>query len=82
MVNLTIEYVVKFFKDNNPAYFEIVYLLLYDYFKEIGYMYLWAANWHGLYINVHCPQTWTSNGQTCIFYYEYSDFKKIQCSTF
>lgn len=28
MVNLTIEYVVKFFKDNNPAYFEIVYLLL------------------------------------------------------
>lgn len=28
IVNLTIEYVVKFFKDNKLAYFEILYLFL------------------------------------------------------
>lgn len=59
---------MKFFKDNTPAYFEILYLFFYC---DMIISKRWVTKvFYGLasntvFINEKIPQTWTNNGKRC-----------------
>lgn len=76
---------MKFFKDNKPAYFEIVYLSsgVIWFFQRDGlcvtfFVFLYAGHWHCLYNDMNNVQTRGQATDKHVFPWVFW-FKKVQC---